>query len=50
MYCNEREAGNSILSWLSGEKSNLEKLKREDVFFTSKLLGNQSSNPLRPAG
>jgi diketogulonate reductase-like aldo/keto reductase len=35
MYLNEREVGNSILSWLSGEKSNLEKPKREDVFFTS---------------
>ena len=42
MYRNEREVGNSILSWLSDEKSNLEKLKREDVFFTSKLESNAS--------
>ena len=29
--------GNLILSWLSGEKSNLEKLKREDVFSLDNL-------------
>jgi diketogulonate reductase-like aldo/keto reductase len=40
MYRNEREVGKSIISWLSDEKSNTEKLKREDIFFTSKLAFN----------
>jgi diketogulonate reductase-like aldo/keto reductase len=47
MYCNEREVGNSILSWLSDEKSNREKLKREDIFFTSKLASNASYEAAR---
>ncbi len=42
MYRNEREVGKSILAWLSDEKSNTSKLKREDIFFTSKLASNTS--------
>lgn len=47
MYRNEREVGSSILSWLPDEKSNLEKLKREDVFFTSKLALDASYEAAR---
>jgi hypothetical protein len=39
--------GNSILSWLSDEKSNREKLKREDVFFALKLASNASYEAAR---
>ena len=46
-YRNEREVGNSILSWLSDEKSNRKKLKREDIFFTSKLASNTSYEAAR---
>jgi diketogulonate reductase-like aldo/keto reductase len=49
MYRNEREVGKSILSWLSDEKSNPEKLKREDTFFTSKLASNASYEAARKA-
>ena len=47
MYRNEREVGKSILSWLSDEKSNTEKLKREDIFFTSKLASNTNYEAAR---
>jgi diketogulonate reductase-like aldo/keto reductase len=47
MYRNEREVGQSILSWLSDEKSNKEKLKREDIFFTSKLASNTNYEAAR---
>ena len=47
MYRNEREVGKSILSWLSDEKSNTEKLKREDIFFTSKLASNANYDTAR---
>lgn len=47
MYHNEREVGKSILSWLSDETSNTEKLKREDVFFTSKLASNTNYEAAR---
>ena len=42
MYRNEREVGSSILSWLSDKHSKNEGLKREDVFFTSKLASNSN--------
>jgi diketogulonate reductase-like aldo/keto reductase len=47
MYRNEREVGKSIMSWLSDETSNTEKLKREDVFFTSKLASNTNYEAAR---
>lgn len=47
MYHNEREVGKSILSWLSDETSNTEKLKREDIFFTSKLASNTNYEAAR---
>jgi len=47
MYRNEREVGRSILSWLADDKSNTEKLKREDIFFTSKLASNTSYEAAR---
>lgn len=42
MYHNEREAGRAISSFLSGSK-NTTGLKREDVFYTTKLSSNQTS-------
>jgi diketogulonate reductase-like aldo/keto reductase len=47
MYRNEREVGKSIASWLSDENSNTEKLKREDIFFTSKLASNTNYEAAR---
>lgn len=47
MYRNEKEVGKSILSWLTDEKSNTEMLKREDIFFTSKLASNSSYETAR---
>ena len=47
MYRNEREVGKSILSWLSDDKSNTENLKREDIFFTSKLASNTNYEAAR---
>jgi diketogulonate reductase-like aldo/keto reductase len=47
MYRNEREVGKAILSWLSDDKSNTEKLTREDVFFTSKLASNTTYEAVR---
>jgi len=47
MYRNEKEVGKSILSWLADEKSNTETLKREDIFFTSKLASNSSYETAR---
>ena len=42
MYRNEREVGLSILSWLSDKHSNSQGLKREEIFFTSKLASNSN--------
>ena len=47
MYRNEREVGKSILAWLSDEKSNTKKLKRDDIFFTSKLASNSNYEAAR---
>lgn len=44
MYRNERECGSAISSWLKGNGSGL---KREDIFFTSKLASNSSYNAAR---
>jgi diketogulonate reductase-like aldo/keto reductase len=41
MYRNEREAGSAILDFLAGP-TNTSDLKREDIFFTSKLASNSS--------
>ncbi|KAL9040218.1 MAG: hypothetical protein Q9214_004577 [Letrouitia sp. 1 TL-2023] len=41
MYRNEHEVGSSILSFLDS-KNNTSSLRREDVFFTSKLASNSS--------
>lgn len=41
MYHNEREAGNAITTFLSSPE-NTNHLKREDVFYTSKLSSNST--------
>lgn len=46
MYRNERNVGDAILNFLSGP-SNIHSLKREDVFFTSKLASNSSYETAR---
>jgi diketogulonate reductase-like aldo/keto reductase len=46
MYHNEREVGSSILAFLSGP-SNTSSLKRDDVYFTSKLASNTSYETAR---
>lgn len=46
MYHNEREVGTSIQSFLSS-KANTSSLKREDIFFTSKLASNTSYEAAR---
>ncbi|RMZ91002.1 hypothetical protein DV736_g1761, partial [Chaetothyriales sp. CBS 134916] len=47
MYRNERECGQAILSWLNDRSSNTSALKREDIFFTSKLASNTSYSAAR---
>jgi diketogulonate reductase-like aldo/keto reductase len=47
MYRNERECGQAILSWLSDPEANTTGLKREDLFFASKLASNSSYNAAR---
>jgi diketogulonate reductase-like aldo/keto reductase len=47
MYRNERECGQAMLSWLSDFEANTTGLKREDLFFTSKLASNSSYNAAR---
>ncbi|OKL59047.1 hypothetical protein UA08_05753 [Talaromyces atroroseus] len=47
MYHNEKEAGRSILRFLETEKSKPDGLKREDIFFTSKLASNVSYDATR---
>lgn len=42
MYHNEREAGRAIADFLSGPENTLG-LKREDLFYTSKLASNSTS-------
>lgn len=46
MYRNEREVGSAILGFLSGP-SNTNNLKREDIFFTTKLASNGSYEAAR---
>jgi diketogulonate reductase-like aldo/keto reductase len=47
MYRNERECGQAILSWLNDQNANTWGLKREDLFFTSKLASNSSYDAAR---
>lgn len=47
MYHNEKEVGRSILKFLDAEKSKPDGLKREDIFFTSKLASNVSYDATR---
>lgn len=47
MYRNERECGQAILSWLNDPSANTAGLKREDLFFTSKLASNSSYDAAR---
>jgi diketogulonate reductase-like aldo/keto reductase len=46
MYHNEREVGTAILGFLSGP-TNTSHLRREDIFFTSKLASNSSYETAR---
>jgi diketogulonate reductase-like aldo/keto reductase len=46
MYRNEREAGSAILGFLSGP-TNIKNLKREDIFFTTKLASNSNYETAR---
>ncbi|CAI6338685.1 unnamed protein product [Periconia digitata] len=48
MYHNEKESGQAILDFLSGD-TNTESLKREDIHFTSKLASNSSYDAARKA-
>lgn len=47
MYRNERDCGQAILSWLNDKSANTAGLKREDIFFTSKLASNSSYDAAR---
>lgn len=47
MYRNEKECGQAILSWLDDKSLNTTGLKREDLFFTSKLASNGSYDTTR---
>lgn len=47
MYHNEREVGHSILRFLEAEKGKPNGVKREDIFFTSKLASNISYDATR---
>lgn len=42
MYRNEHECGQAILAFLNDKAANRSGLKREDIFFTSKLASNTS--------
>ena len=42
MYRNEAACGQAILSFLNDKSSNTQGLRREDIFFTSKLASNTS--------
>ena len=48
MYRNEREVGSSIMAFLSSH-GNSSSLKREDIWFTSKLATNSSYDAARRA-
>ncbi|KAI1622582.1 alcohol dehydrogenase [Exophiala viscosa] len=47
MYRNEKDCGQAILSFLSDQNLNAAGLKREDIFFTSKLASNASYEAAR---
>ncbi|KAI1613861.1 alcohol dehydrogenase [Exophiala viscosa] len=47
MYRNEKDCGQAILSFLSDKNLNAAGLKREDIFFTSKLASNASYEAAR---
>lgn len=47
MYHNEREVGRAVLRFLETEKNKPDGLKREDIFFTSKLASNVSYEATR---
>ena len=47
MYRNEAQCGKAIQSWLDDKKVNTTGLKREDIFFTSKLASNSSYESAR---
>ncbi|KIV77837.1 hypothetical protein PV11_09616 [Exophiala sideris] len=47
MYRNEKDCGQAILSFLNDKNLNSAGLKREDIFFTSKLASNSSYDAAR---
>ena len=47
MYRNEKDCGQAILSFLNDKNLNSAGLKREDIFFTSKLASNASYEAAR---
>ncbi|KAK4945252.1 hypothetical protein LTR10_015411 [Elasticomyces elasticus] len=47
MYRNEKDCGQAILSFLNDKNLNSAGLKREDIFFTSKLASNASYDAAR---
>ena len=47
MYRNEKDCGQAVLSWLKDKSLNPTGLKREDIFFTSKLASNGSYDTTR---
>lgn len=46
MYHNEKQTGDAIKSWLSS-RANTDGLKREDIFYTSKLASNGTYDEAR---
>jgi diketogulonate reductase-like aldo/keto reductase len=48
MYHNEKEVGHAILDFLSS-KENMQGLKREDIFYTTKLASNDGYDAARRA-
>ena len=40
MYRNEKDCGRAILDFLNNKSANTQRLKREDIFYTSKLASN----------
>lgn len=47
MYHNERECGKAITEFLEDKSLNLQGLRREDIFFTSKLASNSDYDTAR---
>jgi diketogulonate reductase-like aldo/keto reductase len=47
MYRNERDCGQAVFSWLNDKNANTSGVKREDIFFTSKLASNASYETVR---